>query len=92
MAGPDRRRQWIALILSGVFPGLGQFYVRAWAKGAVFLAAGAVVTWALGRLTPAEELLAGRLPGAAVVALLALLGLYAWSIIDAWRSAGTPRA
>jgi hypothetical protein len=51
-----------------------------------------VVSRALGGLLPAEALLAGRLsqPGATLVALLVLLGLYRWSVIDAWRSAGAP--
>ena len=59
MAG---RRQWIALILSGVFPGLGQFYLRAWRKGAAFLIAGAAATWILGDLISVQDLLTGLLP------------------------------
>jgi hypothetical protein len=91
---PARRRQWIALILSGVFPGLGQFYIRAWGKGVAFLIAGVLATWALGRLVQVDDLLAGRLPypGATLGVVLALLVLYLWSIVDAWRSGGAPRS
>lgn len=86
------RRQWIALILSGIFPGLGQFYLGAWGKGAAFLFAGGVATWALGRLVSVEDLMAGLLPypAATLSALLALLVVFLWSIIDAWLSGGPP--
>lgn len=89
-----RRRQWIALILSGVFPGLGQFYLRAWGKGVAFLIAGGVATWSLGWLVPGEDLVAGRLPypKATLALVLALLALYLWSVVDAWLSGGRPRA
>ena len=43
----SRRRQWIALILSGIFPGLGQLFLCAWGKGVAFLLAGGVLTWAM---------------------------------------------
>ncbi len=87
---PDRRRQWIALILSGIFPGLGQFYLRAWGKGAAFLVAGVAASWALGELVSVQDLLTGLLPnpGSTLAALLALLAIFLWSMIDAWRSAG----
>ncbi len=87
---PDRRRQWIALILSGIFPGLGQFYLRAWGKGAAYLVAGVAASWALGELVSVQDLLTGLLPnpGATLAALLALLVVFLWSMIDAWRSAG----
>jgi hypothetical protein len=86
MAG---RRQWIALILSGVFPGLGQFYLRAWGKGAAFLIAGCATAWALGELISVQDLLTGLLPHplAALAALLALLAVFIWSVTDAWISA-----
>ena len=90
----DRRRQWIALILSGIFPGLGQFYLRAWGKGAVFLAVGIAASWALGDLVSALDLATGVLPnpGATLLALLVLLVTFLWSMADAWRSAGTTAA
>ena len=88
----SRRRQWIALILSGIFPGLGQFYLRAWGKGIAFFAAGGIETWALGWLVSGEDLLAGRLtyPTATMALLLALLAVYLWSVVDAWLSGGRP--
>ncbi len=90
---PDRRRQWIALILSGIIPGLGQFYLRAWGKGAAFLAASIAAIWALGQLVSVQDLMTGLLPypGATLGVLLALLAIFLWSMSDAWRSAGTPQ-
>ncbi len=91
---PDRRRQWIALILSGVFPGLGQFYLRAWGKGAAFLTAGIAAVWVLEQLVSVQDLMTGLLPnpGATLGVLLILLAVFLWSVIDAWHSGGTPRA
>lgn len=87
------RRQWIALTLSGVFPGLGQFYLRAWGKGAAFLIAGSAATWALGRLVSVQDIMTGLLPypAATLSALVALLGVFLWSVVDAWLSGGRPQ-
>jgi hypothetical protein len=83
-----RRRKTIALVLSGVFPGLGQFYNRQPLKGIVFLAGGVVLSWLLGRAVP-TDLLALTQPGAnLIVPLSVLLALSLWSIIDAWWAAG----
>ena len=86
MAG---RRQWIALILSGVFPGLGQFYLQAWGKGVAFLIFGVVALWALGELISIQDLITGLLPHPLAILglLLALLAVFLWSIVDAWISA-----
>ncbi len=86
------RRQWVALILSGLFPGLGQFYLRAWAKGVGFLVAGIVVTWPLGSLLSLDDLLAGSLPHPFITIglLLALLAVFLWSIADAWAAGAKP--
>lgn len=83
------RHQWIALILSGIFPGLGQFYLRAWGKGVAFLVPGAAAGWAFGRLASIQDLLAGMVPHplAALSAALALVALFVWSMADAWISA-----
>ncbi|HTU00496.1 MAG TPA: hypothetical protein VMG58_01720 [Candidatus Sulfotelmatobacter sp.] len=85
-----RGRQWIALMLSGIFPGLGQLYLRRWGKGAAFLVAGGVLSWLLGVSVPLEDLLAGQLssPLAALGVTLALLCVYLWSVWDAWRTGG----
>ncbi len=84
------RRQWVALILSGIFPGLGQLYLRAWTKGVGFFAAGVVASWSLGSLLSLEDLLAGSLPHPLIATglLLALLALFLWSIADAWIAGG----
>ena len=83
-----RRRKIIALILSGVFPGLGQFYNRQHIKGAAFLAAGVVLSWLLGQAVPTDPLALAQ-PGAnLIVPLCVLLALWLWSLIDAWRVAG----
>lgn len=89
----NRRRQWIALILSGIFPGLGQWYLRAWKKGAAFLVAGGAAIWALGRLVSMQDLMTGILPHplATQGVLLTLLVVFLWSMLDAWRSGGRPR-
>lgn len=85
----SRGRQWIALILSGIFPGLGQFYLRAWGKGVAFLVAGLAATWALGQLVSVQDLMMGLLPHPwwAAGAMLVLLAVSLWSVIDAWTSA-----
>lgn len=92
MSGTDaRRRKTVALVLSGIFPGLGQLYNREPVKGGAFLAAGLVLTWLLGRAAP-TDLRALTRPSAALIApLCALLVLSLWSLGDAWRRAGRPR-
>lgn len=86
---PAHRRQWIVLILSGIFPGLGQLYLRAWSKGGAFLIAGVVAIWALAQLVAPQDLLAGVVPNplSALGVVLVLLALYFWSIADAWIAA-----
>lgn len=79
----------MALILSGVFPGLGQFYNRHLIKGAVFLGLGIVLSWYVMRgvpLDPLELLEEGVKPGPAL-AVLVLLAIWLWSVVDAWRGA-----
>ena len=90
----SRRRQWIALTLSGVFPGLGQLFLCAWGKGVAFLLAGGVLTWAMGQLVSMEDLLAGRLayPLVTLALVLVLSAVFLWSVVDAWRSGSGPRA
>ena len=83
-----RRQKLIALILSGVFPGLGQFYNRQLSKGAAFLAAGIVLSWFLGRAIPMNFLTLIQPTADLLVPLFVLLIVWLWSIIDAWRGAG----
>jgi len=83
-----RKRKVIAVILSGIFPGLGQFYNRQPVKGVTGLAVGLALSWLAGRAAPSDPL-AFNPPGAALLApLCALLIVWLWSIIDAWRAAG----
>jgi len=87
-----RRRQAIALVLSGIFPGLGQFYNRQPVGGALFLVPGIVLSWLLGRAVPADPMALAR-PGFRagadlIVPLLVLLAVWIWSLVDAWRAAG----
>jgi len=83
-----RRRKVIALILSGVFPGLGQFYNRQLIKGVAFLVAGIVLNWLLARAVPAGLLALIRPEANLIVLFCVLLAVWLWSIIDAWRTAG----
>ena len=82
------RHRVVALVLSGIFPGLGQFYNRQPAKGAIGLAAGAVLSWLAGRALPADPLALDQAGFVLFGPLSALLIVWTWSIIDAWRAAG----
>ena len=88
MADPTpRRRQVIALMLSGIFPGIGQLYNHQPIKGAVGVVLGLVLTWAAARAAPADPVALAQ-PGADVLGpLLALLAVWVWSLVDAWRAA-----
>ena len=82
------RRKAIALILAGTFPGLGQLYNREPLKGALFLAAGIVLTWMLTRAAPANPLtITPEQATSILVRALVLLALWLWSVVDAWRGA-----
>src|SRR5437667_253519 len=48
------RRRVIALILSGIFPGLGQFYNRHLLKGVIGLVLGLALSWLAGRAAPSD--------------------------------------
>jgi hypothetical protein len=87
----ERRRKTLALILSGIFPGLGQLYNRRPGKAAVFLAAGVVLCWWIGRVAPGDPAALARPEAELLAPLAALLILSLWSVIDAWRGAGGPR-
>ena len=82
-----RRRAVIAFFLSGVFPGLGQFYNHQPLKGAVFLAAGIALSWLIGRMVPTDlaALAAASVGTNAILLLCLLLAIWLWSAIDAWR-------
>ena len=75
-------------MLSGIFPGIGQLYNRQPVKGAIGLVLGVVLTWAAARAAPADPLALVQ-PGTDVlVPLFALLAVWGWSLVDAWRVAG----
>lgn len=82
-------RKLVALILSGVFPGLGQLYNREWAKGGAFVIAGLVLSGLVTRALPRDlETLASAPLSARTLGVLALLlGVRAWSAVDALRQA-----
>jgi hypothetical protein len=98
--GSTGRRKIIAFVLSGIFPGLGQFYNRQPLKGTAFAVAGAVLPWLIGRALPSDLavqnlLLAQKPPPvesllsmALMLPLCLLLIIWGWSLIDAWRAAG----
>lgn len=89
MMGPRAgRRKMVALFLSGIFPGLGQFYNRQPLKAMVFLAVAIVLSWFVGRAAPTDSHALARPGVALVVPLCALLALSLWSVVDAWRTAG----
>lgn len=77
----------IALILSGILPGLGQFYNEDWAKGAAFFIASTILD---SFLFPENylEILRLRVPLTAELSgRLLVLGVFrAWAIYDADRS------
>ncbi len=77
----------VAFFLSGVFPGLGQFYNRQPIKGGAFLVAGVLLSWLIGRLVPTDLVaLASATVGTdAIVLVCLLLAVWLWSAIDAWR-------
>ena len=81
------RRPAIALVLSAIFPGLGQAYNREPVKAVTFLLAGAFLCWLVGRDMPTDLRTLAR-PGAVlVIRLLALGAIALWSVTDAWRVA-----
>ena len=88
MLDQRRRRRVVALILSGIFPGLGQFYNRHLLKGAIGLVLGLALSWLAGRTAPSDPSALARPGGALLASLCALLAVWLWSIIDAWRTAG----
>ena len=82
-------RKLLALILSGVFPGLGQLYNREWGKGGGFVLAGLVLSWLAMRALPGDldALVSAPLPATVLWALVLLLAVWIWSLVDAWRRA-----
>jgi hypothetical protein len=86
------RRKTIALMLSGTFPGLGQFYNREPIKGLAFLVPGIVLSWILGREIPTDPIvmIEKEISRAVIVYFVTFVAVWVWSIVDAWRVAGRP--
>jgi len=84
-----RRRPMLAMILSGLFPGLGQFYNRERLKGLLFLGAGLLT--AFGPFNPLDVDIDLDNPAAGLrnvlLASLPFLVVALWSVIDAYRIA-----
>lgn len=84
----------IAGVLSGVMPGLGQFYCRQWARGAAFLIGAIAIDASFGVSSGMLELLqsfGAPAPSDALGKLflgsLLFLAIAIWSIVDAVRTA-----
>ena len=84
----------IAGILSGILPGLGQFYCRQWGKGAGFLVGAIALDAGFGVSSGMLELLqsfgapvASDTLGKLLLGSLLFLAVAAWSIVDAVRTA-----
>jgi hypothetical protein len=94
MEGVPHKNPVVAGILSGIVPGLGQFYCRQWMKGTGFLI-GALIADAgfgasAGFLQLFENLKDGTSPpdaGAILLRSLPLLIIAIWSVVDAVRTA-----
>lgn len=89
----------MAGVLSGLLPGLGQFYNRQWGKGLGFVVVFFLLALILaGSYDPQEVRRAALMEKASKtldvfmsVAML-LLGLVVWSVFDAFRTAQGPRS
>jgi hypothetical protein len=81
----------IAGLLSGVMPGLGQFYSRQWARGAMYLGAFSVADYSVGVSQGLFEFLMNRASPENVATLvmgsLFMMVVAAASVIDAVRTA-----
>ena len=85
------RNPWVAGILSGVLPGLGQFYNRQWLKGVGFLLGTLIVDGVLGVTAGMVKFFQSGAPpentGLFLFGALIVLALVVWSISDAVRTA-----
>lgn len=88
----------VAGILSGLMPGLGQFYCRQWKKGAGFLLGAIMVDVSLGVSAGFIKLLQAGGIGLAVddvtsilLRSLPFLAIALWSVFDAVRTAKRSR-
>ena len=82
-----RRRQVVGFILSGIFPGLGQLYNREYLKGVLFVVSSAVLTWLTFRAAPTDLLALAQPSPTLMLLMAALLAIWLWAIVDAWKVA-----
>ena len=84
-----RRRPWLAALLSGLFPGLGQLYNGEGLKGLLFVLAGVITM--IGPFNPfdvevdIDDPMPGLIKMLLVSAPFSLIAL--WSAIDGYRRA-----
>jgi len=70
------KRPWLAVILSRLLPGLGQFYAGAWLSGLVFLVVWVLLSvGAILPMMPDASMLHGLIPGALCICV-AIAGLF----------------
>ncbi|HXN06784.1 MAG TPA: hypothetical protein VN944_06950 [Nitrospiria bacterium] len=82
------KKYGIAVFLSALLPGAGQFYNRNWIKGTLFLVVSSVLMEEVMRNISLSDLLAGKvqsLTEANPLFLLLTLAIAFWSMIDAYR-------
>jgi hypothetical protein len=93
-ADHPRRSPLLAMVLSGLFPGLGQVYNHEPGKALLF-AVGAVLT-GFGPLSPLDVDIDLGNPAAGLrMVLLTSVPFFVialWSVVDAYRTAKHPRA
>ncbi len=96
MSSGTSRNPTLAGVLSGVVPGLGQFYCRQWGKGAGFLVAVSVADFSTDVSQSLFDFLLNRvLPEDNIkflIGSLLMLAIAAWSVLDAVRTAKRPSA
>ncbi len=82
------KMQWIASLSSVILPGTGQLINHEWAKGGVFLVMVLILS---GMLRRKSFFLSEFGDGSMVhiLLLVVLLGLAAWSAVDAYRASRT---
>lgn len=73
----------IAALLSLLFPGLGHLYIGKYIDGAVFL----IIALFLWFITFLRSELIFQFSNQTVIVLLALIGIYLYSIFDSYRKA-----
>jgi len=85
------KKATVALVLSAIFPGLGQFYNHDYVKGTAFLVCGVVLGWFSSEmLPPLDSVIAGKVPeelGPLLTITILFLVCFGFSMVDAYRSA-----